>query len=950
MKAPARRSISYVVEGHDEQRAHRLGVNSLAIDPNVHTNHDGSATGGILYSAGRDGVVASWDLHLQYEHSQEQTSNDSTDKWVFDQGFQHSAPKASCRAFSQMHTDWVNDIALCDNGRFVVSASSDRTVKLWSTRENDTPNSAYTIGWHTDYVKCLASAHKAGWVASGGLDKKINIWDIERCQATLTINPHGNSNNEQTDGEATRHATTKASIYAMAVNPSGTFMATGSPDKVVRLWDPRSGRQVGKLTGHTDNIRALLVSHDGTHILSGSSDSTIKFWSARAQRCLATYETHNDSVWSLYSDDPELRTFYAGSRDGLVTRTEVSGHGDMDAPDESECIGLFKEKSGVAKIAVFNDTYVWTATSSSDINRWLSIPSRESRQLLTRSAYNTEIPLSASAKLPPPQPTFHSQYAEPFLGSDNLTVYARSVMSIPISYHEDDDGSDESIQPLRSTPDCVIEGKPGISTHLVLQNRRHVLTKDTNGEVTLWDVVKCAQIKKFGKQELDSVAQSMNGMDSFPAWCTVDTKIGAITVQLDGFTCFDCEMYTDEIDLPETYEVREDQRINLGKWVLVHLFAGFLEKSVELHEKEEQKVHYEGIETPATATPGIHPVETQRLPPKAVHTKTSDRNLPKPPLTAITTNIENSPFHSTSPGSPTNLFKGPFTAPPTISPQRDYFSGAHHVPNEPHSPVQPPPPAALSNTATSPTSSNFINRLKHLSVKGKMSKSQSRDDHAHDSHDAEKSPSTINEKPLQQPSEGEAKGVRAQKQASENGKSPYTPPSLDDFPPLSIPRSTTIIIAEESAEASTGMDLYRGTVATSGIDTEVIAQTAPSWLLNYLYHNKIPIKETVKLTFALKPCAGSVLPELPGGSNNRLLANRVLRVRKLVQYIVEKLDISTSDPNEQVELLCADVVLAPTMTLAAIRQHIMKSGGDINLSYRYVNEGSKLATNEKGFQ
>ncbi|KAI9496618.1 WD40-repeat-containing domain protein [Zychaea mexicana] len=756
-----------------------------------------------------------------------------------------------------MHTDWVNDIALCDSGRLVVSASSDRTVKLWSTRENGTFNNARTIGWHTDYVKSLASAQKAGWVASGGLDKKINIWDIERCQATLTAH----ARNDPLDEAATiGHAATKASIYAMAVNPSGTMMATGSPDKVVRLWDPRSAKQIGKLTGHTDNIRALLISHDGTHILSGSSDSTIKLWSARAQRCLATYETHNDSVWSLFSDDPELRTFYAGSRDGLVTRTEVSGHGDMDTPDESECIGLFKEKSGVAKIAVFNDTYVWTATSSSDINRWLSIPSRGSRQLLTRSAYNAEIPLSASAKLPPPMPGFHSQYAEPFLGSDNLTLYARSVMSIPISYHEDDEASDESIQPLRSAPDCVIEGKPGISTHLVLQNRRHILTKDTNGE--------------------------------------------AITVQLDGYTFFDCEMYADEIELPVFYEVREDQRINLGKWVLVHLFAEFLGRAAELHEKEEQKIQYEALDTPISQS--IRPVETpqqqqqQQQPAKAAATarrSPPDRNIPKPPLTAITTNIDSSPFHPNSPGSPsTNLYKGPFTAPPTTNSQHDYFSGAHHQTTAtaapagdhhhhqpPHSPVQPPPPAALSHTPTSPTSptsSNFINRLKHLSVKAKISRPSSGDEASHD--DGEKS-STSNHHEIpnhQHSNEDDSVGGASSssattgagkvsktynKQTDENGKSSYTPPSLSDFPPLPIPRSTTIIIAEESAEASTGMDLYRGTVGSAGVDAEVIARSAPSWLLDYLYHNKVPIKDTVKLTFSLKPYTGSKLADLPGG-------------------------------------------------------------------------------------
>jgi hypothetical protein len=71
----------------------------------------------------------------------------------------------------------------------------------------------------------------------------------------------------------------------------------------------------------------------------------------KAQRCLTTYETHPDSVWSLYSDHPDLKTFYAGSRDGLVTKTEIPREGGpTDKYDESECIGLFKENSGVGKV------------------------------------------------------------------------------------------------------------------------------------------------------------------------------------------------------------------------------------------------------------------------------------------------------------------------------------------------------------------------------------------------------------------------------------------------------------------------------------------------------------------------------------------------------------------------------------------------------------------------
>lgn len=62
------------------------------------------------------------------------------------------------------------------------------------------------------------------------------------------------------------NTSSKCSIYALAVNPAGSILASGSPEKVVRLWDPKSGKRISKLTGHTDNIRALLISEDGQYV------------------------------------------------------------------------------------------------------------------------------------------------------------------------------------------------------------------------------------------------------------------------------------------------------------------------------------------------------------------------------------------------------------------------------------------------------------------------------------------------------------------------------------------------------------------------------------------------------------------------------------------------------------------------------------------------------------
>jgi WD40 repeat protein len=58
----------------------------------------------------------------------------------------------------------------------------------------------------------------------------------------------------------------KASVYALATDPFGKTIASGSPERVIRLWDPRTGKRTGKLVGHTDNIRTILLSEDARYV------------------------------------------------------------------------------------------------------------------------------------------------------------------------------------------------------------------------------------------------------------------------------------------------------------------------------------------------------------------------------------------------------------------------------------------------------------------------------------------------------------------------------------------------------------------------------------------------------------------------------------------------------------------------------------------------------------
>ncbi|PIO67461.1 PROCT domain protein [Teladorsagia circumcincta] len=106
-----------------------------------------------------------------------------------------------------------------------------------------------------DYVSCLAYAKEHERAASAGYDQSIYLWDI----ATLT--KLTTTNNTVTTSSLMG---CKNSIYALAMNDSGTVIVSGSTEKVLRIWDPRTCQKIMKLRGHTENIRAVVISPDGT--------------------------------------------------------------------------------------------------------------------------------------------------------------------------------------------------------------------------------------------------------------------------------------------------------------------------------------------------------------------------------------------------------------------------------------------------------------------------------------------------------------------------------------------------------------------------------------------------------------------------------------------------------------------------------------------------------------
>lgn len=930
MAKKARQRISYVCElDHTSSGGHRLGVNGLAVDPN----------NAILYSGGRDGVVCAWDLSAVDATSDPKSK--STTKF---------------RASTQAHTHWVNDIALVANNSALVSASSDLTVKIWRPLGGETE--AHTLGEHTDYVKCVATPTGGDWVASGGLDRKIYLWDINGKGQSLGIDVSGDDIKE------------KGSVYALSAGRN--ILASGGPESVVRLWDPKSGKSITKFVGHTDNVRSILVNEACDTVMTASSDQTVKVWSVTAGRCMYTLTMHNDSVWSLFSDHPNLGIFYSSDRSGWVVKTDVRGTADMD---EGLSVAVAQEHNGVGKIVASQD-WIWTASTSSSINRWRNVETGPDAQL--PEAYKRARSGSASSKTTQAPSVVVN-------GTNKKEIPPKSILKIshtatfpPTLSSPSDTNLETSValEPLDHLPEETIEGQNGLVKHKLLNDRRRVLTLDTAGDVLLWDLIKCQVIQRFGKKHLEDVEPEVNTLEAVAPWCSIDTSSGNLTVVLEPFNCFDAEMYADELTLEEPIQFRDDQRINLGRWVLRYLFAGLIDQEIKKDEAYRQKLN-EDVERRLSAA-RVNPPLSIPIPPIPDFGETSSTvatpraNGTYPAMTpGLAIGVATPGPHSHLPGVPEGVAVTPGTPHEKRSQASrpsadDYFAGGissadapakaaaatDKEPAKDETPKTPVTDTKDKDNTKSPTAFGKKFRMGMSFGSKKLGRSASSTQHEkpvvveEKKDDENKSESSSNhEKEVDDSFYGVIQKIHNEYEKQlldkpDNLVETRITPSLPvDTPVLKLPSGTRIIIQEETSGGSA--NLYRGTVETVGRDADIIEQKGPMWLGEVLLTNTIPPKDPIKVSFILHPWENALPTLTSTDGNNRLNANRMLRVKKILAYIAERIDPSLDDsdedalkPEEYLELYCNEQLLPITMSLATLRAHVWKGGNDVVLHYK----------------
>ncbi|KAL4786484.1 WD40-repeat-containing domain protein [Aspergillus varians] len=188
------------------------------------------------------------------------------------------------------HSGHVTAVAFSPDGKWIVSASIDKTVRLWDVSTGN----------------CIKTFSPDGkQIASASMDETIRLWDASTGGHLRTLEGHS------------------MAVLAVAFSPDGKQIASASMDETIRLWDASTGDHQRTLEGHLGNVKAVAFSLDGSKIASASYDTTVRLWDASTGNHQKILEGHSGHVTAV-AFSPDSKQIVSASVDTTIRLWDVS--------------------------------------------------------------------------------------------------------------------------------------------------------------------------------------------------------------------------------------------------------------------------------------------------------------------------------------------------------------------------------------------------------------------------------------------------------------------------------------------------------------------------------------------------------------------------------------------------------------------------------------------------
>jgi WD40 repeat protein/serine/threonine protein kinase len=215
------------------------------------------------------------------------------------------------------HTDTVNDAAFSPDGQTVVTASVDKTARLWDVA---TGAEIRRFEGHTQALRAVAFSPDGRTIATAGDDNTARLWDVATGAEIRRFEGHTYNVIAAEVHHFDRYTN---NITGVAFSPDGQTIATGD-DTTVRLWDVATGAEIRRFEGHTGRVWSPAFSPDGKLLATASQGGAVRLWEVSTGQEIRRFEGLKGAEVFSVAFSPDGQTLVTAHQERLARLWEVA--------------------------------------------------------------------------------------------------------------------------------------------------------------------------------------------------------------------------------------------------------------------------------------------------------------------------------------------------------------------------------------------------------------------------------------------------------------------------------------------------------------------------------------------------------------------------------------------------------------------------------------------------